>query len=448
MGVFRVPDGCQETTTTDPITSPVEQDYTLAGAVTGFEPFIDEMDDTDWAIILVRNDSDFEIFIGILNTTGTKITRKTMLRSSNGDNPVGWAGGTTKNVIGVAPGAGFLDFMHRDSSGTATATGSGDATGIASRGPGPDDFKFHTLEVSPVGPITVDNGDGSSDGAITLDQTQVPALNADETFLGNLTFSGTLSLSGELTLSADTTNLTPPANVHTIEKSGTNRFAVITNVGGTDDDWKLEIYQGGSLYNTLTENDIPMSGLTVGAVAYADSATSFSTAVGAPLLLSTTTISTDSDVDVTLPSGWGSFMIEVVDLLMTTAGDDLISRVDVGGGYLTTGYDTAIAVTAPSIHNRQSDTSHTYMYLSESNQGLSSSRPAYYRIHVMNPGDGTEGFYCQAEGSYYGTSANKRMLVKAMGQQESNKTRATGFRLTELASGTLKSGTVRLYGIA
>jgi hypothetical protein len=293
--------------------------------------------------------------------------------------------------------------------------------------------------------LTIANGDGvSGDPSFTVDA--VPS--GGGTFTGDLTTEGVL-ISDLLDLAHTTTRITGYAsNEHLIERTASNRFAKLVNNGGTNDDWDLKLFQNGSAtpVSVITENQIPLSGMTTGAVLYADSATSLSTKLGPPLLLEEVSISTQANVDLTLPAGWSQFRVEVIEL--HNAGNDLGAQINVGGGFLSTNYDGTIDQQAQGTSNKVSSLTSNFIYLSESSQAMSSSRGAYYRIDILNPGDGVDGFYCQIYGSFYTTSGTKRMIVNSIGQQMGSATRATEFRLYSPASGNLTSGTVRLYGIA
>ena len=81
-------DRVKETTTTTGTGT-----YTLAGALTGFEPF-SQVGDGNTTYYTCTDGTDFETGIGTFTLSGTTLARTTILQSSNSDNAVSWSSGT------------------------------------------------------------------------------------------------------------------------------------------------------------------------------------------------------------------------------------------------------------------------------------------------------------------------------------------------------------------
>jgi hypothetical protein len=108
-----VKDRVQETTTTTGTGT-----LTLNGAVTGFQSFsvIGDGNTTYYAIVY---GSDFEIGIGTYTSSGTTLSRDTILSSSNSNNAVNFGSGT-KNVFVTYPASKSVNL---DSSNNLDLTG-------------------------------------------------------------------------------------------------------------------------------------------------------------------------------------------------------------------------------------------------------------------------------------------------------------------------------------
>ena len=91
-------DRVKETTTTTGTS-----DYTLAGAVTGFESF-STVGDGNTTYYCCTNGTDFEIGIGTYTASGTTLSRTdaNVFQSSNSDNRVDWGSGT-KDIFITQP---------------------------------------------------------------------------------------------------------------------------------------------------------------------------------------------------------------------------------------------------------------------------------------------------------------------------------------------------------
>jgi len=76
-------------------------DYTLTGAVAGFESFA-TIGNGNTTYYAVTDNVDFEIGIGTYTASGTTLARTTILQSSNGDAAVNWGAGS-RNVFCTIP---------------------------------------------------------------------------------------------------------------------------------------------------------------------------------------------------------------------------------------------------------------------------------------------------------------------------------------------------------
>jgi hypothetical protein len=102
---LEIHDRVKETTTTTGTGT-----YTLAGAVTGFETFTANLDNSDTTYYACTDNTDFEIGIGTFTSSGTTLARTTILASSNSNNAVNWSSGTrTIFMTYPADKAVFLD---------------------------------------------------------------------------------------------------------------------------------------------------------------------------------------------------------------------------------------------------------------------------------------------------------------------------------------------------
>ena len=131
--------------------------FTLAGAVTGFQTFaaIGDGNTTYYAIVL-QGGSEWEVGLGTYTSSGTTLSRDTILSSSNSNNAVNFSAGT-KNV--------FCDYpapkaVYEDATDTAFA-----AQIAASNGLIMNNMTVGTTFTIPtgysamaVGPVTISGG--------------------------------------------------------------------------------------------------------------------------------------------------------------------------------------------------------------------------------------------------------------------------------------------------
>ena len=128
---FVLADRVQETTTTTGTGT-----VTLAGAVTGFQSFAAVGDgNSTYYTIAAQSGSDWEVGIGTYTSSGTTLSRSTVLSSSNSGSLVNFSAGT-KNVFVTFPASSTLYALNN--------------TTIATNGVIPSG-----ANASAVGPITI-----------------------------------------------------------------------------------------------------------------------------------------------------------------------------------------------------------------------------------------------------------------------------------------------------
>lgn len=131
--------------------------FTLLGAVTGFQSFAAIGDgNTTYYTIVLQGGSEFEVGLGTYTSSGTTLSRDTILSSSNSNNAVNFSAGT-KNV--------FCDYpapkaVYGDATETAFA-----AQIAASNGLMMNNMTVGTTftiptgySASSVGPVTISGG--------------------------------------------------------------------------------------------------------------------------------------------------------------------------------------------------------------------------------------------------------------------------------------------------
>ena len=131
--------------------------FTLAGAVTGFQTFAAIGDgNTTYYTIVLQGGSEFEVGLGTYTSSGTTLSRDTILSSSNSNNAVNFSAGT-KNV--------FCDYpapkaVYGDATETAFAAQFAASNGlIMNNMTVGTTFTIPTgYSASSVGPVTVSGG--------------------------------------------------------------------------------------------------------------------------------------------------------------------------------------------------------------------------------------------------------------------------------------------------
>jgi hypothetical protein len=204
-----VKDRVQETSTTTGTGT-----LTLAGAVTGFQSFsvIGNANTTYYAIVM---DSSFEIGIGTYTSSGTTLSRTTVLESSNAGSLVNFSAGT-KSVFCTYPAEQGL---YLDASGNAialgtpasatltNATGLPISTGVSGLGTGVATFLATPSSANLASAVTDETGSGS------LVFATLPTFGTTGVKLSGSTSGTTTVLSGA---TAGTSVLTLPVATDTL----------------------------------------------------------------------------------------------------------------------------------------------------------------------------------------------------------------------------------------
>jgi hypothetical protein len=148
-----VKDRVQETSTTTGTGT-----FTLAGAVSGFQSFsaIGNGNTTYYAIVL---GSEWEVGLGTYTSSGTLLSRDTILESSNGGTAVNFSAGT-KNVFVTYPAE---EAVYQDATGTAYAP-----QFAASNGLNVNNGTIGTSYTFPTGYNSVEAGDVTISGGATV----------------------------------------------------------------------------------------------------------------------------------------------------------------------------------------------------------------------------------------------------------------------------------------
>jgi hypothetical protein len=228
-----VKDRVQETSTTTGTGT-----LTLAGAVTGFQSFsvIGNANTTYYAIVM---DNSFEIGIGTYTSSGTTLSRDTVLESSNSGSLVNFGAGT-KSVFCTYPAERGI---YADASGNAialgtpasatltNATGLPISTGVSGLGTGVATFLATPSSANLISTVTDETGTGSL--VFATSPTLVTPI------LGTPTSGTATNLTG-LPLTTGVTGTLPIANGGTGTTS-TTFTNLTTNVTGT-----LPVANGGT----------------------------------------------------------------------------------------------------------------------------------------------------------------------------------------------------------
>ena len=117
-------DRVKETTTTTGT-----GDYTLAGAVTGFETF-NEVGNGNTTFYACTDGTDFEIGIGTYTASGTTLARTTILESSNSDAAVNWTAGT-RTIFCTLPASKIIHADNLQTEGLNYFDPAGEAVALA-----------------------------------------------------------------------------------------------------------------------------------------------------------------------------------------------------------------------------------------------------------------------------------------------------------------------------
>ena len=148
-----VKDRVQETSTTTGTGT-----FTLAGAVSGFQSFsaIGDGNTTYYAIV---GGTEWEVGLGTYTSSGTTLSRTTILESSNGGTAVNFSAGT-KNVFVTYPAE---ESVYQDATGAAFAP-----QFAASNGLNVNNGTIGTSYTFPTGYNSVEAGDVTISGGATV----------------------------------------------------------------------------------------------------------------------------------------------------------------------------------------------------------------------------------------------------------------------------------------
>jgi hypothetical protein len=145
-----VKDRVQETSTTTGTGT-----ITLAGAVAGFQSFsvIGNANTTYYTIV---GGSEWEVGLGTYTSSGTTLSRDTVLESSNGGTKVNFSAGT-KNVFVTYPAE---EAVYQDANGTAIAPQLSASNGLVENANTVSaNYTIQTnYNAMSAGPVTVNNG--------------------------------------------------------------------------------------------------------------------------------------------------------------------------------------------------------------------------------------------------------------------------------------------------
>jgi hypothetical protein len=145
-----VKDRVQETSTTTGTGT-----FTLAGAVSGFQSFsvIGNANTTYYAIV---GGTEWEVGLGTYTSSGTTLSRDTVLESSNGGTKVNFSAGT-KNVFVTYPAE---EAVYQDANGTAIAPQLSASNGLVENANTVSaNYTIQTnYNAMSAGPVTVNSG--------------------------------------------------------------------------------------------------------------------------------------------------------------------------------------------------------------------------------------------------------------------------------------------------
>lgn len=241
-----VADRVQETTTTTGTGT-----YTLAGAVTGYQSFA-VIGNANTTYYTVTDGTNWEVGIGTYTSSGTTLSRDTILDSSNAGSAVSWGAGS-KNVFVVYPADRAvmtdvaqtltnktIDGASNTITGVSLATGVTGTLGISSGGTGQTTgnaaitaLEGFTTTATSGGTTTLTNTStykqyftGTSNHTVTLPSTSTLAQGWSFHIVNQSTGTVTVQTSSAVSLG-------------TIPSNATAMPSALTTTGNTASDWEF-----------------------------------------------------------------------------------------------------------------------------------------------------------------------------------------------------------------
>lgn len=212
-------DRVQETSTTEG-TGP----FTLNGAVTGFNSFSVIGNGNTTYYTITTSGSEFEIGIGTYTSSGTSLSRDTVLASSNSNNLVNFTAGT-KNVFVTYPADKSVNLNsdnNLDLTGKSIISTSNGNITIAPNGTGDvyldadtlrigDSNANSTITTNGTGDLILNTNSGTDSGSITIQDASNGNIILAPNGTGRIQVSGTSSNAAGIELFEDTDNGTNKA---------------------------------------------------------------------------------------------------------------------------------------------------------------------------------------------------------------------------------------------
>lgn len=189
-----VKDRVKETTTTTGTST-----YTLAGAVVGYQSF-SVIGNGNTTYYTVTDNTNWEVGIGTYTSSGTTLSRDTILASSNSNNAVNWGAGSKDVFVTYPAGRSvYVDTTTITPGTTATLPATSGGTGLSSGTSGGVPYFSSTTTIASsaalaANALVVGGGAGAAPSTILTGTGVVNALGAAvNNTVGMVTQSGTLA---------------------------------------------------------------------------------------------------------------------------------------------------------------------------------------------------------------------------------------------------------------